>query len=442
VDDFAKGGAIIGGIAQQYGGGWRPFDGDYAARVAAGVGGTVNYQTEKTFGGYAVLNFGHDITLAGEEHELDGNVGVRIVQTKAQGLGARTIGSVTGSFDLTAPSLQEDIRFSNGLRTPIEEGRDYWNVLPSLNLRLKITPELQVRFAAAKTITRPDFVQLQPTFSVSATGGLLVNGNCTSSVPSGAAANCVYKYTANGGNAELKPIRSTQFDVSLEWYFAPTGSATLALFHKDVYNFITNGAINQPITNNGVTRTVLVTQPYNAGHGKIEGLEAGYQQYYDFLPGVLKGIGAQANFTYIKSKGARNGASNPFDTSQTNALTAGTSSDLPLEGLSKYAYNATLLYDHGPISGRIAYNWRSRYLLTTVAANINIPAWFDRYGQLDASVFYTINDHLKLGVEGVNLANSESRILVSYPGRPEQGKSYHNWVRSDRRYSVVLRANF
>jgi len=42
----------------------------------------------------------------------------------------------------------------------------------------------------------------------------------------------------------------------------------------------------------------------------------------------------------------------------------------------------------------------------------------------------------------VNLLNSESRILVSYPGRPEQGKSYHNWVQSDRRYSIVLRATF
>jgi TonB-dependent receptor len=442
LDDFTKGGAIIGGIAAQYGGGWRPFDGDFAARAASGSGGTVNYQREKTFGGYAVLDFGHDISLMGEERAFDGNIGLRIVQTHSRGLGAQTIAVPSGSFDLTSPALAQDILFANGLRVPIEAGRNYWNVLPSLNLRLKLTPELQVRFAAAKTITRPDFVQLQPTFNLSATGGLLVNGNCTSSVPTGAAANCIYKYTASGGNADLKPIRSTQFDVSIEWYFAPTGSATLALFHKDVYNFITNGAINRQFTNNGVTRTALVTVPYNAGHGKIDGLEANYQQYYDFLPGLLKGLGAEANFTYIRSKGARNGASNPFDSSQINVLTSGDTTDLPLEGLSKYAYNLAVLYDHGPVSARVAYNWRSRYLLTTVAANLNIPAWFDRYGQLDASVFYTINDHVKVGLEGVNLVNSESRILVSYPGHPEQGKSYHNWVQSDRRYSVVLRANF
>jgi len=443
VNDFTKGGGIIGGIAAQYGGGWRPFNGDYSALNSGGLGGGVNYQTEKTFGGYAVLNFGHDITLAGEDREFDGNVGVRIVQTRAQGLGSQSIAQLQpGTFDLTAPGLAQDILFANGQRTAIEGGRDYWSVLPSLNLRLKITPELQVRFAAAKTISRPDFVQMQPIFNVSATAGYLAGGACTSSVPTGQPANCIYRYTANGGSPDLKPIRSTQFDVSIEWYFAPTGSLSLALFHKDIYNFVTNGAINEQFTNNGVTRTVLVTQPYNAGHGKIEGLEANYQQYYDFLPGLLKGLGAQANFTYVKSKGARNAASDPYDQSSLNNITSATTTDLPLEGLSKYAYNVAVLYDHGPVSARLAYNWRSRYLLTTTAANLNIPAWFDRYGQLDASVFYTINDHLKLGVQGVNLANSESRILVSYPGHPEQGKSYHNWVQTDRRYSVVLRATF
>jgi TonB-dependent receptor len=442
VNDFASGAEIIGGIAQQYGGGWRPFDGDYSGLANGGLGGGVNYQKEKTFGGYAVLNFGHDLAIAGEEREFDGNIGVRIVQTKASGTGSQTIQALqSGAFDLTAATLAQDVAFANGLRTPIDAGRDYWNVLPSLNLRLKITPELQLRFAAAKTITRPDFNQMQPFFNVSATAGTLAGGVCTSA-QSGQPGNCVYQYTANGGNPELKPIRSTQFDVSLEWYFAPTGSLTVAAFHKDIYNFITNGALAQDFTNNGVTRSVLVTQPYNAGHGTVKGFEAAYQQYYDELPSVLSGLGMQANFTYIKSKGARNAASDPFDKSQTDAATTATASDLPLEGLSKYSYNVALLYDRGPVSARLAYNWRSRYLLTTVAANINIPAWYDNYGQLDASVFYAINDHLKVGVQGVNLANSESRILVSYPGHPEQGKSYHNWVQTDRRYSVVLRATF
>jgi len=441
VKDYAAGAKIIGAIAQQYGsccGPWTPFGGDYS--IANNPGGSVNYQKEKTLGGYAVLNFGNDISFGGEEHELDGNIGVRVVQTRARSLGSSTFQAPT--FDTSFISAQ-DIAFANGVRSTIDEGRNYWNVLPSLNLRLKITPELQLRFAAAKAIVRPDFPQLQPVFNIGASGGsLLAGGGCSSSLPSGAAPTCIYRYTANAGNPDLKPIRSTQFDASLEWYFAPTGSLSLALFHKDIYNFITNAAISQPFTNNGVTRNVLVTQPYNAGHGTIKGFEVAYQQYYDFLPGLLSGLGMQANFTYVKSKGARNGAVNPYDQSQINNVTAASASDLPLEGLSKTSYNVAALYDHGPVSARLAYNWRQRYLLTTTAANINIPAWFDNYGQLDGSVFYTVNDHLKVGVEGVNLLNSESRILVSYPGRPEQGKSYHNWVQSDRRYSIVLRATF
>jgi outer membrane receptor protein involved in Fe transport len=90
----------------------------------------------------------------------------------------------------------------------------------------------------------------------------------------------------------------------------------------------------------------------------------------------------------------------------------------------------------------LAYNWRERYLLTTTAANINIPAWYDSYGQLDGSVFYTVSDKLKVGFQAVNLTNTRTKILVSYPGRPEEGLTKHNWVVADRRYSVVVRGTF
>jgi TonB-dependent receptor len=290
-------------------------------------------------------------------------------------------------------------------------------------------------------VVRPDFSQLQPNYTISATNGFLTGSVCGSSIPGGSQANCVYQYTANAGNPNLKPTRSTQYDLAYEWYFASTGSLTATLFYKDIYNFITNGAQNLQFTNNGVTRTVQVVQPYNAGHGTIKGFEVAYQQYYDFLPGLLKGFGTQANFTYVDSKGSRNAASNPYDTTQVGNI-RNNGDEMPLEGLSKKSYNVAALYDLGKVSARLAYNWRERYLLTTTAANINIPAWYDSYGQLDGSVFYTVSDNLKVGFQAVNLTNTRTKILVSYPGRPEEGLTKHNWVVADRRYSVVVRGTF
>lgn len=435
VKDYANFAKIVGQIAAANGGGWRPFTGDFEDQSATGGRGSTNHQKEKTLAGYALLRFGHDVALWGEDREVDGNIGVRVVGTKTESQGIQIFNTNT---QLTVPAA--DLAFANGAKGAFVGGRDYVNVLPSLNARLKVTPEMFVRFAAAKAIVRPDFAQMQPNYAISATNGYLSGGSCGSSIPDGAQANCVYQYTANAGNPDLKPVRSTQYDLAYEWYFASTGSLTATAFYKDIYNFITNGSQSLQFTNNGVTRTVQVIQPYNAGHGKIKGFEVAYQQYYDFLPGLLKGFGVQANFTYVDSKGSRNAAANPYDNTQVTNATQG--EELPLEGLSKKSYNLAALYDLGKVSARLAYNWRERYLLTTTAANINIPAWNDDYGQLDGSVFYTVSDKLKIGFQAVNLTNSKTKILVSYPGRPEEGLTNRNWVVADRRYSVVLRGSF
>ncbi len=436
VQNYAQGAALLANISSTSGGWWTVFNGDYDNLTAGGASGGVNRQKEKTLAGYGLLRFGHDVSLFGGDREIDGNFGVRVVQTESTSKGIQLFSPIT-----LASIPQADRNFANGAKSDYTGGRDYLNVLPSLNVRLKLTPEMFVRFAAGKSIVRPDFSQLQPFYTISATNGYTTGGTCSTTIPSGSAANCVYQYTATAGNPNLKPIRSTQYDLSYEWYFASTGSLTATLFYKDVYNFITNGTETISFTNNGVTRDVLVTQPYNAGHGKIKGFEVAYQQYYDQLPGLLRGLGVQANFTYVDSKGARNAASNPYDTSSVGNITAN-QDELPLEGLSKKSYNVAALYDLGKVSARLAYNWRERYLLTTTAANINIPAWYDDYGQLDGSIFYTVDDSLKIGFQAVNLTNTKTKILVSYPGKPEEGLTGHNWVVADRRYSIVLRGTF
>ncbi|MBO9560119.1 MAG: TonB-dependent receptor [Caulobacter sp.] len=437
VNNYGDTSQLLQRIAQANGGGWRAFNGVFDEQTPAGGRGSINHQKEETLAAYGLLRFGHDVSLWGDQREIDGNIGLRVVKTETQGQGTQTFPVNNGSTSSDIPAA--DQAFGNGASSPIKGGRDYVSLLPSLNVRLKLSPDMFIRFATAKSIVRPDFQQLAPNYSIGATNGFIVGGVCTNSIPGGSQANCVYQYTANAGNPELKPIRSTQYDLSYEWYFNTTGSLTATVFYKDIYNFIDNAATNINFTNNGVTRTVQVTQPYNAGHGKVKGFEVAYQQYYDFLPGALRGFGVQANFTYIDSKGARNASANPYDNTQ---ITNAKAQDLPLEGMSKTSYNVAALYDLGKVSARLAYNWRERYLLTTTAANINIPAWYDDYGQLDGSVFYTINDGLKIGFQAANLANAKTKILVSYPGRPEEGLTGHNWVTADRRYSIVLRGTF
>src|SRR5687768_2249218 len=94
------------------------------------------------------------------------------------------------------------------------------------------------------------------------------------------------------------------------------------------------------------------------------------------LPGWLSGFGVHANYTYIDSKQSLYAPVSGEWCTPEGDLNSQLMRDLngcdihgrafggklPMTGLSKHSYNLALLYDHGPISARVAYTWRSKYL--------------------------------------------------------------------------------
>jgi len=116
--------------------------------------------------------------------------------------------------------------------------------------------------------------------------------------------------------------------------------------------------------------------------------------------------------------------------------------NLPLEQLSKHNFNVTAFYEKGPLSLRAAYNWRSRFLLT--ASDVIFPYYSifnEPTGQLDASIFFSITDQIKIGVQGVNLLNEVTRTTQAYTGDPRD-LAPRSYFMNDRRYSFILRGNF
>jgi TonB-dependent receptor len=242
--------------------------------------------------------------------------------------------------------------------------------------------------------------------------------------------------TGSGGNPHLEPTKSTQFDASLEWYFAPGGSLTGAVFYKDIKDYIFIGNDEEQYTSaSGETVTFLVSRQMNGSKGKVQGVELAYQQFYDMLPGWWGGFGFMANYTYIDSSGGKNTAVNILEPAQ---VTGADDQELPLEGMSPSSFNVALMYEKYGLSARVAYNWREEYLLTTSAANIQRPVWMEDYGQLDASVFYSITDSIKVGVQGTNLLNTRTFLDV---GGSELHPRY-SWTDTDRRIAFAVRATF
>lgn len=113
---------------------------------------------------------------------------------------------------------------------------------------------------------------------------------------------------------------------------------------------------------------------------------------------------------------------------------------VPLQGQSDETINLVAMYEKYDWSARLAYNWRSKYLLTTRDVISKAPLWYDDHGQLDASLFYTVNDNVTVGIQGTNLTNSQSdTLMILNDELLETGRS---WFVSDRRVALVVRAQF
>jgi TonB-dependent receptor len=156
----------------------------------------------------------------------------------------------------------------------------------------------------------------------------------------------------------------------------------------------------------------------------VKGFEAAYQQFFDFLPGPLSGLGAQANFTFVSSD-----APSPATEGPVHAV--------PLEGLSKYNYNLIGIYEKGKVQARIAYNWRSKYLVTTAGnGSGNLPIFEKASGQLDASITYNVTPHFSLTLDGVNLSDTINETYYGLTSRPQSA------IMNDRRISGIARVTF
>jgi TonB-dependent receptor len=466
----------VADLAEMIGEEWRPYtnaDGvpaQHWVRLSSRPG-TVNgsmflpneiHTTEETVKSlYAMLKFGSDEGADGVT--FSGNVGVRWVRTDFLSLG--TVNAPTTPFQTEAQCTPPDVPdpgappfvppafceafptqaerdavrpFANGATAEFNADTDYDMFLPSFNLKVNFTDDFLMRFGFSKAMARPDLGLTRNFFNVAAATDF--------QNPNDPSLTNWWGLRASTGNGFLKPVRSTQFDLSAEWYFSSVGQLTATVFHKELKDVFTNGYYTTDFTNNGVTLPVVVAAPINSDEkGKMKGFEIAYQQFYDMLPGFWSGFGIQANYTYIDSQGVPQSILDPSGTGGTaNNVPNVDTSFLPLVNLSKDNVNFQLMYAKGPVDARLAYSWRSDYLLTVrdVITPFS-PIMNEASGQLDASFMYSINDNLKIGFQAVNLTDEivkTSQVLQADEDGILTGP--RSWFLSDRRVSAIFRMTF
>ena len=274
---------------------------------------------ERSYAGYGQLRyaFGSEDGL-----RLDGVIGVRVVQTKL---------GINGTLRLRQPDPDGagPLPVPADVFQPISVDKKYTDWLPNISARLRFTDQLQLRLSGTETRTRPSFGQYNPGLAIDPPGVGVRN--------------------ANGGNPDLNPLKSRNYDVSLEYYFSRAGSVSVAAFRRDLKGFIQNYtvAVNDPDFG-----PLNVNRPYNSGKGRIDGVEAQVTSFFDFagLPTWLNSFGTSANITYLKAK---TGSPDVF---------GGTAvAQQPLLGVSKWTYNLNGFYEKDGASIRLSYNLRSKY---------------------------------------------------------------------------------
>lgn len=235
---------------------------------------------EEVVAGYGRVDFASDLGAV----PVTGNIGLRYVRTETSVLGT-----------IVSPVRQPDGSVATDV-TPLETRADYAEWLPSANASFKVADDIQLRLAAARTMTRPSLSELRNSINTnSVTVTQIFNQGAA------ALADPDLNLQASAGNPNLRPYTSWNLDVSFEWYFDRFGAFTVAAFYKDVSDYIASDFETRTLAfavNDGSTLPVdvLVATPTNVGDASISGIEFGYTNKLDF------GLGVTATATFATSK--------------------------------------------------------------------------------------------------------------------------------------------
>ena len=443
--------------------GWRPLTS--RSGVVAGtpfLPSEIGSITRDNWAAYLRLDYGADV---GADAELSGNVGVRYVRTNRSVDTSLAVDSFDTVFapeaiDLcTNPNVMSPPGFCSldldSLEAALGDGffvertveRSYDYFLPSFNAKLEFPGGHVVRAAFSRTLTRPGVDQLNERLNVQPQFGSAVPDP---NDPNGSINPFERFVGGTSGNADLNPQLAWNYDLSYEWYFDNAGSITLAAFHKSIDNFIAFAPVAVELPEdqvpaafiaNPLTNPLLRNTEVNSDESaSVTGFEIAYQQFYDFLPGVLGGLGLQASYTFIDSEGVANqlDPSIPSDDPPTARFDIDSG---VFPRISRHNVNLIGLYEQGPVQARLAYNWRSTFQLTPRDVIFPFNSIYQpSTGQLDASIFYDLTDNVKIGIQGVNLLDdvTETTQTINEDGL----RAPRNYFRNDRRFAFIARATF
>ncbi len=264
-----------------------------------------------------------------------------------------------------------------GVYTPAQQGQDYRDWLPSVQADWDVTDRLRLRAAFSRTIGRPNYDDLAAREAVnvnSSTGAISITS----------------------GNPTLKPRRSDNYDLSLEYYVNTDILFSAAAFAKRIDDEILTVRNQASELFDGQQQLVTRIRPVNAGRAIVKGVELNaVVARMRFLPGPLDGFGLSANLTLLDPT--------PPQVTLADGVTRRRLSGL-FESADTVA-NVKLFYNTGPLMVQGAWNRLSPILYSVSTTD---PLQDRRYAAsdlFDAQVRLKLDRHWTIVAQGRNLTN-------------------------------------
>lgn len=290
----------------------------------------------------------------------------------------------------------------------VSTSHDYAFLLPSLDLKLELNEDLNLRFDASRTLTRPAINFLTPVLNVGA-------------LPR------VGALTASGGSPKLEPFLSDNMDLALEWYYQDNSYVSGNFFVKDVTNFIVQGTQRQTINDvidpsTGQPAIYNVSQRVNGPKARVDGFELAWQHVFG-----ESGFGFNANTTMVNTD-------KPYDRDDLSQ------SGFAVTGLAD-SMNFVGFYDRDGLELRVAVNWRDEYLLQFgQGQNISEygaePTFVNASTQVDLSGSYAFTEQLNVFFEATNITNETMSTHGRYDNQLLDAWAYGS------RYKLGVRYKF
>jgi iron complex outermembrane recepter protein len=331
--------------------------------------GSIQDITEKTWAAFLSTHFNGEI--GGKPFHLTAGIRRESTDISSSGVGRLPTQLTVNPADPTLLTTT----FSE--TQPITTDSDYSYLLPSIDVKLEMTEELQLRFDASRTLTRPAINFLTPVLNVG-------------SLPR------VGALTATGGNPALKPYLSDNIDLGVEWYYGKNAYFSVNAFLKDVTGFIVQGTQRQTINDvidptTGQPAVYTVSQRVNGPDATVNGWEIAWQHIFGD-----SGFGFNANATFVDTD-------KPYDRTDISQ------SGFAVTGLADSA-NLVAFFDKYGFEARVAANWRDEYLLQFGQNQNNSafgaePTFVNSSLQVDFSTSYQITEKFNVYFEALNITD-------------------------------------